>query len=131
MSTLARRLLSLWSRQRFRLGVPVKLHGDVVVSFRGHGDARFRVQHTRDHHGKPDEFGWCDVSAIYNGAIDREAAIDRQEHVVRGLFVDWINGDKDVAYRHYSAAWLRVIPFDDDTATLKQCARYAVRMRPA
>jgi len=130
MSRLVQQFFGLLARKRLRLGVPVKLKGDVKISFRGQGEARFRVQHTRDHHGKPDEFGWADVTAIHNAAIDRERAIDRKEHVVRGMFVDWINGNRDVAYRHYSAAWLRVIPFDDDAASYRQCSRYSVRLRP-
>jgi len=123
-------LRNLFARRRLQLGVPVRLNGDVMLSFRGSGEARFRVQHTRDRHGKPDEFGWADITAIYDRSIDRERAIDRKEQVVRGMFVDWIKGDQDVSYRHYSAAWLRVIPFDDDDATYKQCRRYAVRLRP-
>ena len=131
MRTLLHRLRFLLPRSRVRLGIPIRLRGDVQLSFRGRGAARFRIQHTRDRYGKPDEFGWCDVSAMSNGKIGRESAVDLKECRVHGLIVDYVNGNQDVAYRHYSAAWLRVIPFDDEPTTLEQCARYAVRVRAA
>jgi hypothetical protein len=35
----------------------VHIDGDAVISFRGDGPARFRIQHTRDDHGEPDALG--------------------------------------------------------------------------
>jgi len=129
MSGLLQRLLHRLSRQRLALGEARRLNGDVVVSFRGHGPAQFRVQHTSDHHGKPYEFGWCDVSVMSDARFDPRSVVDN-EHIVRGLFVDRINGDRDALYRHYKAAWLRVIPFDDSKEVRRACAAYTVSLRP-
>lgn len=129
--TLWHTLFSWFPRQRLRLGEARRLSGDVVISFCGTGEARFRVQHTRDRFGKPDELGWCDVSALSDSRLNQFAAYDKGEHLVRGLFVDVIKGDREAIYRHYKAAWLRVIPAEDDAATRKQCAAYAISLRPA
>jgi len=117
------------SRQRLALGEARRLSSDVILSFRGHGPAQFRVQHTSDHHGKPYEFGWCDVSVMSDARFDPRSVV--HEHIVRGLFVDRINGDRDALYRHYKAAWLRVIPFDDSKEALRACKAYAISLRPA
>jgi len=131
MKTLLHRLLALLSRSRVRLGAPIRLRGNVTISFRGNGKARFRIQHTRDQHGKPYEFGWCDVSALSNGKIPLQAAIDLSQCSVRGMLVEQVNGNQDALYRHHSADWLRVIPFDDDATSRKQCERYTVRVKVA
>ena len=131
MRTWLHRLRAWFSRSRLRLGKPIRLHGDVVISFRGKGLARFRVQHTKDFHGKPYEFGWCDVSAMCNGLVPREATVDLTTCRVNGMLAERIIGDHDAHYRHFSAAWLRVIPFDDDAKTRKECERYVLGVRAA
>ena len=130
MSGLFHRLLHRLSRDRLALGEARRLSSDVIVSFRGKGAARFRVQHTADYHGKPWEFGWCDVSVMSDARFEPRSMVD-SGHIVRGLFVDRITGDRDALYRHYKAAWLRVIPFDDSKETRRACAAYAISLRPA
>ena len=125
------RLREWWSHPRLRLGKPIRLSGDVTLSFRGQGKARFRVQHTGDLNGQPDEVAWCDVSLVSNGLVPREVAIDLSECCVRGMFIEQVNGNQDALYRWHSAGWLRVLPYDDDVATRKSCERYAVRVRAA
>jgi|GEM_PF-2464554 len=119
----------LFPRGRVTLGEAKRLDGDVVISFRGQGRARFRLQHTRDEHGKPWEFGWCDVSAVSNAIRDPRLSI-RDQSVPGGVLVDYVDGNRDVPYRRHRAAWLRIVPFDDDVATRRQCARYSLQLRP-
>lgn len=67
------------------------------------------------------------MSVMSDGRFNPVSLVTK-EHMIPGLFVDRINGDHDALYRHYSAARLRVFPFDDSTATRKA---YAISMRPA
>jgi len=84
------------------------------IIFRGEGPARFKLQHTRDLDGTPDDLSWCDVSNLSNGrAADPVALVDKVAGTVRGGFlVDKIEGDAEVIYRRHIADWLRVLPFE-------------------
>jgi hypothetical protein len=119
------------------LGLPHRINSNVRVSFRGAGRARFRLQHTGTRDGKPDPLGWCEVSAVSNGALACPAdAIDiRTLEVPGGVLVDVVDGDVDVLYRRHSADWLRVIPLDDatgelDADNLDACLGYAISIEP-
>jgi hypothetical protein len=116
--------------QAIMLGEPARIAGDVTISFRGTGRARFRIQHTRDDGGEPDPLGWCDVSQICNADIaDPMTAVGRDSMVP--LLVDTIDGDRDIRYRRYKADWLRVLPGDEeDEAMVGACARYAITIMP-
>ena len=108
----------------------VHIDGDAVISFRGSGSARFRIQHMRDDHGEPNALGWCDCSAMRDASIDQQAAIHKDGSVA--VLVDHIDGDRDVRYRRCKASWLRVLPIDDDDeAAREQCERYEIAIAPA
>jgi hypothetical protein len=108
----------------------VHIDGDGVISFRGCGSARFRIQHTRDDHGQPDELSWCDCSAMSDASIEPQAAINKDGGVA--LLVDAIDGDRDIRYRRFKGDWLRVLPSDDeDEDACKRCEAYAIAIRPA
>ena len=112
------------------LGEAVRIEGNVTISFRGCGRARFRIQHTRDLDGEPDAVTWCDVSQICNADVaDPMTAVGSDSMVP--LLVDTIDSDHDVRYRRYKADWLRVLPLDDDEAAIEACARYAITIAPA
>jgi hypothetical protein len=99
------------------------------IVFRGEGAARFRLQHTRDLDGTPDELSWCDVSNLSNGrAADPVALVDKVAGTVRGGFlVDQVHGDAEVLYRKHIADWLRVLPFEDPNEESEtQCLPYVV-----
>jgi hypothetical protein len=71
------------------LGLPHRINSNVRVSFRGAGRARFRLQHTGTRDGKPDPLGWCEVSAVSNGALACPAdAIDIRTLEDRGSDAD-------------------------------------------
>ena len=108
----------------------MKSRTDAVISFRGNGSARFRIQHTRDDHGEPDALSWCDCSAMSYASIEPQAAINKDGGVA--LLIDQINGDRDIHYRRFKADWLRVLPIDDeDEAACEQCERYTLAIAPA
>jgi hypothetical protein len=112
------------------LGEAVHIDGDAVISFRGNGSARFRIQHTRDDHGQPDEFGWCDCSAMSDASVDPPAAIEKDGSVA--VLVDTIDHDLNVRYRRFKADWLRVLPLDnEDEAACARCKDYTIAIRPA
>jgi hypothetical protein len=115
---------------KWPLGQPHRITGDVCIAFRGSGRARFRLQHTRDQDGAPDDLRWCEVSQLSNGALANQAdAIDGAQ-MVRGVLVDFIKGDTEVLYRRHSADWLRVIPLDDEDADeIERCARYSITLK--
>ncbi|WP_027581478.1 hypothetical protein [Bradyrhizobium sp. Ai1a-2] len=110
------------------LGEAVRIEGDALITFRGSGPARFRIQHTRDLDGAPDALTWCDVSMISNADMEPRDAIGKDSLVP--LLVDHIDGDHDIRYRRYRADWLRVLPLDDDEAAIEACARYAITIAP-
>ncbi|WP_454617537.1 hypothetical protein [Bradyrhizobium cenepequi] len=113
----------------FALGEPVRIAGDILISFRGTGPARFRIQHTRDEGGEPDALAWCDVSMISNADIDNPRDAVGKDGMVP-LLIDLIEGDRDVRYRRYKADWLRVLPGDDDDDEMrKACACYTIICR--
>lgn len=103
---------------------PRKVDGKITrIAFAGEGEARFRLQHTRDLDGTPDSLSWCDVSAMSNGRVDPLTMVDglnvkdprRTLGSVRGgTLVDRVNGELEVLYRRHIADWLRVIPYDDN-----------------
>jgi hypothetical protein len=113
------------------LGKPIRITGDVRVAFRGSGRARFRLQHTADRDGEPDELSWCDVSNLSNRDLaDPADAIDANGFV-SGFLVDVVDGDLDVLYRRHAANWLRAVPLDeDDAANTEACTRYAIAVEP-
>jgi hypothetical protein len=98
------------------------------IVFRGEGAARFRLQHTRDLDGMPDELSWCDVSNLSNGRVDPVNLHDKVNGTVLGGFlVDHVEGDVEVVYRRHIADWLRVLPFEArDDATEQDCIPYVV-----
>jgi hypothetical protein len=102
------------------------------IVFRGDKAARFRLQHTNDRHGEPDDLCWCDVSNLSNGRADPEKLVDKVAGTVRGGFlVDRVEGELEVLYRRHIADWVRVVPFEDkDEATEQECAAYVVSMEP-
>jgi hypothetical protein len=69
----------------------VKIDSDAVISFRGHGPARFRIQHARDLNGQLDELSWCDCSAMSNADIEPKAAINKDGSVA--VLVDYFDRD--------------------------------------
>ena len=98
------------------------------IIFRGQGAARFRLQHTRDLHGVPDELSWCEVSSLSNGRVD-PVPIDRINGSVRSVLIDHVDGDMEVIYRRHIADWLRVVPFDSNDEPIEQdCAGYVVSL---
>lgn len=109
---------------------PRPLEGDgAVIRFEGDGRARFRIQHTRDRAGRPDRFGWVDVSNLSNGEMEEDTAVDQRTNLVRGVIADVIEGDTMVVYRRHVAAWLRVLPFDHhDKANIVACRAFVVSM---
>lgn len=51
--------------------------------------------------------------------------------MVRGVLVDWVDGDTDVTYRRYRADWLRVVPFDEfDAELVERCRKFAFKVVP-
>src|SRR3954454_1812279 len=110
---------------------PLPLAGDgAVIRFEGVGRARFRLQHARDRHGKPDRMSWADVSNLSNGEIPESQAIDPASAMVRGgVLADFVDGDTMVVYRRHRAEWLRVLPFDHhDKANILACRAYVVSL---
>jgi len=108
---------------------PVKA-GTARIVFRGEGAARFRLQHTRDLDGVPDDLSWCDVSNLSNGRVDPTNLYDRVNGTVRGGFlVDHVEGDAEVIYRRHIADWIRVLPFEaQEDPTERECVPYVVSM---
>lgn len=100
------------------------------IVFRGEGVARFRLQHTRDLHGVPDDLCWCEVSNLSNGRVDPEKLVDAVANTVRGGFlIDRVEGEAEVIYRRHIADWLRVVPFEEvDEASEQDCDGYIVSM---
>ena len=121
---------------------PQRLHGKAArIAFNGRGQARFRLQHTRDLDGTPDQLSWCEVSALSNGRVDPARTIDPRSAMVRGLLVDRVDGEAEVIYRRHIADWLRVVPFDGGSEPIELrtppacpcclgCAGYRVTMEP-
>jgi hypothetical protein len=105
----------------------------VRIVFRGEGAARFRLQHTRDLGGSPDDLCWCEVSNLSNGRVDPEKLIDKVNGTIRGgLLVDQIEGDVDVVYRRHIADWLRVLPLEElDENSEQECIPYVVSLEAA
>jgi len=116
------------------LGVPQKITtGTTRISFRGSGAARFRLQHTRDCNGQPDSLSWCDVSQASNGERDAPTEATHGHGAIHsGLLVDVVEGDIEVLYRRYNAAWLRVVAaFVEDADEVEKCSGYEIRVQAA
>lgn len=114
------------------------------IAFEGEGEARFRLQHTRDLDGTPDSLSWCDVSAMSNGRVDPMTTLDgvnrssvRTMGSVRGgTLIDRVTGKLEVLYRRHIADWIRVIPYDDNPLVTEAAEeaperRYRVTMEKA
>lgn len=99
----------------------------VPIRFDGVARARFRLQHTIDRNGAPDDLLWADVSAV-SDARQRPADSMNSDRTITGVLVDWIEGDVTVFYRRFKAAWLRVIPHDDDEEAVALCEGYSVNL---
>jgi hypothetical protein len=123
-----RRLFGRW-RGAVELGEARRIKGDVVIEFRGHGPASFRVQHARDEAGVPDELSWCDVTLMSDRRLDPRRVVDG-ESMVRGMFVGQLDGDHDAIYRRHKADWIRVMPDDDDMEARKRCQAYSIKLFP-
>jgi hypothetical protein len=78
------------------------------------------------------------VSNVSNGALAHPAeAIDVLPGMVRGVLVDFVDGDLEVLYRRHSADWLRVVPLDaadgeieSDPENFSACLKYEIRIEP-
>lgn len=110
---------------------PQAIHGDVyAIRFSGEGEARFRLQHTRDVNGEPDALGWCEVSGLSFPLATRENMV--LDDLVRGLMVDRVSGPVEVSYKRFRAQWIRVIPFDTaDKSLVAACKNYRVELEEA
>lgn len=130
MNEVLHRLFGRYFAPRIKLGEAMPISGDMLISFRGSGEARFRMQHTGDQDGEPDQLSWCDVSMMSNGLIEPHHAIGRDFTV--HVLVDQIDGDRDVRYRRYRADWLRIIPFEEeDEEARRRCKAYTITLRSA
>lgn len=109
---------------------PVRLKGAwiVPITFEGDGRARFRLQHTRDRNGEPDDLAWVDVTRISDATRNPKDALTG-DSTVAGVLVDWVEGVTTVYYRRFHADWLRVVPHDweDDNAT-ELCGAFSVKL---
>jgi hypothetical protein len=127
---------------------PRKVSGNLArIAFHGEGEARFRLQHTRDAGGKPDELSWVDVSGMSDGLLG--SPLDELEGIKPGMttlppryigavrrpvLVDRVNGEADVLYRRHIAEWLRIIPLDvaqGNGGCCHPCGAYRVTMDEA
>jgi hypothetical protein len=101
----------------------LSIRGSGVVVFRGRGPARFRLQHTNDRNGGPDELFWTDVTGVSDpgSSLEREISADG---FVRRLLVERIDGPARIPYRRHGADWLRAVPFDESEAAA--CDRYDI-----
>lgn len=109
---------------------PQRLRGGWIVplKFSGPGRARFRLQHTSDRNGAPDDLGWSDVTLVSDASARPHAAIN-SDSTVSGVLVDWVEGLLQVFYRRFRAEWLRVVPHQqDDEECLQSCAAFFVTM---
>ena len=122
--------------------VPRRVDNKITrIAFRGEGEARFLLQHTRDLDGVPDEVSWCDVSAMSNGRVDPRTTVDglsengRTLGSVRGgTLIDRVQGELEVFYRRHIADWLRVVPWEGKQGNggcCHPCASYRVTMEKA
>lgn len=109
---------------------PAKLRGGwiIPIHFEGQGRARFRLQHTRDRNGAPDDLAWADVTRVSDATQNPKAAINGGDNTITGVLVDWVEGPMKVFYRRYRAEWIRVVPHDEDEEALKQCAAFSVNL---
>ena len=113
------------------LGEPKRITGDIVLCFKGSGEAHFRIQHACDRGGEPDDLSWCDVTLISDRSIDPRSAIDTNG-TVRGPLLGIVNGHAEATYRHHTASWIRIIAdADDDDEAVERCGAYSVTLRPA
>lgn len=106
----------------------VRIETDAVIEFEGPGEARFRLQHTKDFNGGPDDLLWSDVSLMSDASLP---LIEKKEDLARfdpfGVLVDRVHGYRRVVYRRHSAEWIRVVPFDvADASNLEACAKFTV-----
>lgn len=110
---------------------PQAISGDIyAIRFRGEGEARFRLQHTRDVNGEPDALGWCEVSGLSFPRATLETMV--QDDMVRGLMVDRVSGSVEVSYQRFRAQWIRLIPFDTaDKRLVAACKSYRVELEEA
>lgn len=116
------------------VSTPSRLRGGwiVPIEFHGEGRARFRLQHTREHNGQPDDLAWADVTRISDGTQQPKAAINAGDSTVGGVLVDWIEGPTKVYYRRFRAEWIRVVPHDEaDEEAVAQCGAFSVYMEPS
>ena len=123
---------------------PRKVSGTIArIAFRGEGEARFVLQHTRDENGQPDELSWVEVSGLSDGSIDPLTEVEGWKpgmttlpprflgSVRRPVLVDRVTGNADVLYRRHIADWLRVIPLDvkqGNGGCCHPCGAYRVTM---
>jgi hypothetical protein len=68
---------------------------------------------------------------VSNGALARPQDAVEDNTVPGGVLVDEVDGDVDVVYRHFRAAWMRIVPFDEfDKDAVARCKTYALRILP-
>jgi hypothetical protein len=103
----------------------------VLIRLEGTGRARFRLQHARDCNGTPDDLSWTDVTMMSDRRIRPEQAISPRDGSVRGVMLDYVDGNTERTYRRHTAGWMRVVASDDqDDEERVRCATYIVTMGP-
>lgn len=99
------------------------------IIFSGEGRARFRLQHTADRHGQPDDLLWADVTSVCDARQRPRDSLNSGDHTIAGVLVDWVEGEATVFYRRFRAKWLRVVPHDEgDNEALALCRAYTVNL---
>lgn len=114
----------------FERGVtkPARIEADAVIEFFGPCEARFRLQHTRDFFGGPDDLLWSDVSTMSDAS---QPPFTSEQDLTRfnpfGVLVDVVQVYERVFYRKANAEWIRVVPFDPaDQKNVENCSLFAV-----
>ena len=89
------------------------------------------MQHARDCNGEPDDLSWADVTMMSDRRIEPRQALDR-EGAVRGVMLDYVDGNVERIYRRHTADWMRVVASDDQTEEeLERCSTaYIVTIGP-
>ena len=76
------------------IGVPVKIIGNVRISFSGGKNrSRWRLQHTgSDQDGGPLAIGWTDVTALSDLRLDDPRSVIEDDVMIGGFLGEWIDG---------------------------------------
>ena len=102
----------------------------MIVRLEGKGRARFCLQHARDCNGAPDELSWSDVTVMSDRRIEPKQAL-RHDNSVRGVMIDYVDGNVERFYRRHTAGWMRIVAADDQSDEERErCAAYIITMGP-